>query len=566
MAYKFTFTTLGGNTRVLISKGEDLRHLGELDEKMWTVLSCPTTGLEIPEDTLKLIDTDKDGQIRIDEVIAAANKLCALVKNPDILLDGKAEMKVDDLSDSADAQQMAEVAKAVADKEPVITLAAVEAKVASIAVDQKPLPKAPFADDIIAAVHEDEAAYDAWFRASELEKMGLAAADPEQQPKIKEADWKKMKAAIAAYEAEVAQINADNAAALEVATGKYQPLIQFLKIKRDFYTLIRNYVSFQDFYNPKTYAAFQAGRLVIDQRACELCVRVADTPKMGLEAGASGMYLLFCDCVNKNQGKKLSIVAAVTQGDIHNLAVGKNAIFYDRDGLDYDAVVTKIIDNPISIRQAFWTPYRKLANWISERINKSVAEKEAKSVDNLKASTEKAELAATNGEKPAAPSFDIAKFAGIFAAIGMGLGMIASALAAVAAGIAATAWWKTLLIIAIILLCISGPSMLLAYFKLRRRNLAPILNANGWAVNAEAIINVPFGVTLTSMAKFPLIKNNDPFRDKSLPVWAKCLICLGCIAIIALVIWLLFHFGVLGGHAVAEASAEVVKDTVATVL
>ena len=49
MAYKWTFTTIGGNTRVHIAKGEDFRHLGELDEKMWTVLSCPTTGLEISE-------------------------------------------------------------------------------------------------------------------------------------------------------------------------------------------------------------------------------------------------------------------------------------------------------------------------------------------------------------------------------------------------------------------------------------------------------------------------------------------------------------------------------------
>ena len=54
MAYKWTFTTIGGNTRVHIAKGEDFRHLGELDEKMWTVLSCPTTGLEISEHTLRL--------------------------------------------------------------------------------------------------------------------------------------------------------------------------------------------------------------------------------------------------------------------------------------------------------------------------------------------------------------------------------------------------------------------------------------------------------------------------------------------------------------------------------
>ena len=311
-------------------------------------------------------------------------------------------------------------------------------------------------------------------------------------------------------------------------------------MKRDFYTLLKNYISFQDFYNREIKAIFQCGRLVIDQRACELCVKVADAGKMAAEAGKSGMYLLFCDCENKNKGKKLSIVAAMTQGDIHNLEVGKNCIFYDRDGLDYDAVVTKIIDNPISIRQAFWTPYRKFANWVSELVNKSVAEKESKGLEDMKANataaTEKAKEQAVKEVGPVADSkkqaFDIAKFAGIFAAIGMALGMIGTALAAVASGLADLKWWQLLIVFACILLVISGPSMLLAYFKLRRRNLAPVLNANGWAVNAEAIINVPFGVTLTSQAKFPLVKVKDPFK-KGMSAWAKCLITLCVILLIA---------------------------------
>ena len=114
----------------------------------------------------------------------------------------------------------------------------------------------------------------------------------------------------------------------------------------------------------------------------------------------------------------------------------------------------------------------------------------------------------------------------------MALGMIGTALAAVASGLADLKWWQLLIVFACILLVISGPSMLLAYFKLRRRNLAPVLNANGWAVNAEAIINVPFGVTLTSQAKFPLVKVKDPFK-KGMSAWAKCLITLCVILLIA---------------------------------
>jgi cation transport ATPase len=173
--------------------------------------------------------------------------------------------------------------------------------------------------------------------------------------------------------------------------------------------------------------------------------------------------------------------------------------------LDYDATVTKIIDNPISIRQSFWTPYRKFANWVEDKINKSAAEKDAKAFGDL---TAKGEGLMANGEKKEEqkPAFDIAKFAGIFAAIGMALGMIGTALASVAKGLSGFSWWQLLIVFVVILLVISGPSMVMAWLKLRRRNLAPVLNANGWAVNSDAIISVLFGRTLTEQVVFPVVK------------------------------------------------------------
>ena len=51
--------------------------------------------------------------------------------------------------------------------------------------------------------------------------------------------------------------------------------------------------------------------------------------------------------------------------------------------------------------------------------------------------------------------------------------------------------------------------MILAWMKLRKRNLAPLLNANGWAVNADAIVSVLFGNTLTEQAQFPVVKLQD---------------------------------------------------------
>jgi hypothetical protein len=242
----------------------------------------------------------------------------------------------------------------------------------------------------------------------------------------------------------------------------------------------------------------------------------------------------------------MQIVAAVTVGDIRNLKVGKNALFYDRQGRDWDAEVTKIIDNPISIGQAFWSPYRKLGDWIVNLINKSAAEKEAKSFENMTANIQK-DMAAkpAEGQTPdKVQPFDIAKFAGIFAAIGMALGFIGNFLTSVAKGAAALSWWQLILSIIAILLVVSGPSMVLAWLKLRQRNLAPLLNANGWAINADAIVNAMFGSSLTDQAQFPMMKLVDPYAPvKKISAGGKWAIAISVIvavvAIALFVLWML---------------------------
>ena len=89
-------------------------------------------------------------------------------------------------------------------------------------------------------------------------------------------------------------------------------------------------------------------------------------------------------------------------------------------------------------------------------------------------------------------------------------------------GLFALKWWQLLIVFAGIMLLISGPAMVMAWLKLRRRNIAPILNANGWAVNAASKISIPFGETLTDVAKFPKMKLKDPYK-KGMAGWKKLL-------------------------------------------
>ncbi|MFN0205216.1 MAG: hypothetical protein ACKVS6_02750 [Planctomycetota bacterium] len=318
---------------------------------------------------------------------------------------------------------------------------------------------------------------------------------------------------------------------------------RLVRYHRDLYLLLINFVNFRDFYDGDVPAIFQAGTLYLDQRSCTLAVRVADPGKHASLASLSRSYLVYCDLTRKSSGDKMQIAAAVTNGDSDNLMIGRNGIFYDRHRNDWDATIIKIVEQPISIRQAFWYPYKKFAALVESQIEKFAASRE-KAVQDQAASgidtVGKDVQAGKAAEKKEA--FDVAKFAGIFAAIGLAVGALGTALATVAAGFLKLEMWQMPLAVAGMLLIISGPSMLLAWLKLRQRNLGPLLDANGWAVNSKAKVNIPFGRSLTGIAKLPPGSERsmvDPYAEShAARNWF-------IFTIITLVLgWALWNFGV----------------------
>ena len=723
--YKWEFTNIGGASRVKITTGEDIAHLDELDPKMWTVLSCPVTGLEIDEKSLAYIDADADGKIRVADVIATSQWLSGAVKNLDVLVEGTDSIDIEHLDQEnaaglklyksakqilenlgkegtvislADTKDIAAIfAKTRFNGDGIITeastddadeKAAIAAAVAAFggvadrsgaaginaemienfykalaeyAAWQAAVVEAPFGDKTDAAI----AAYNAldakvkdFFMRSKLAafspdsaaaldvqtasiasisadnltgKTDEIAAYPiaritgkpeidltaqvnpawsaqfdliktvalEGKTVLTEADWAAVGAQFAAYtgwkaakagaavealgldavkkfieqdkKAALLDLVAQDAALAEEAAN-IDMVDKFLHILRDFYRLVRNFVTLHDFYDKdrKVSAIFQSGRLIIDQRECRLCMKVSDMGKHNASAATSGMFLVYCDCTTKTKPGKLTIVAAVTVGEIGDLIVGKNAVYYDNAGLEWDAVITKIVDNPISVAQAFWSPYRRMAKTVENLINKSAADKDAKMMADATAKINAAPAALPAGTDPkaapaAAPPFDIAKFAGIFAAIGMALGMIGSALVSIFKGLKAMAWWKLILVFVAIMLVISGPAMVLAWLKLRRRNIAPLLNANGWAVNAASKISIPFGETLTDAAKYPKMKLTDPYAKAGLAPWKKWLISLSAVIVAVGVLWIfnLLAWAKLPSPLPRYHKAEVVEEVVA---
>jgi hypothetical protein len=306
------------------------------------------------------------------------------------------------------------------------------------------------------------------------------------------------------------------------AIAGVEKLIRFV---RDLHLLCVNFVNFKNLYAGDAPAIFQAGVLYLDQRSCHLCLTVEDAGRHSVMAGLAGAFLAYADCARKGSGEKLSIVAIFSQGDDENLMAGRNGVFYDRQGRDYDATLTKILPNPISLREAFWSPYKKVVRLIEEQVSKRASAADAAAGAELGA--------AAQGAAPVKSKFDPS----VVALISVALGSLAAAFTAFLVFLKEIPAWKLPLIACGIMLLISGPSLLLAFVKLRRRNLGPILDANGWAINSTARINVPFGTRLTDIAALPpgsTVDLRDRYAEKS-AAWPK-------VAAVALILLWLFAF------------------------
>ncbi|MEI6646641.1 MAG: hypothetical protein WCP12_11450, partial [bacterium] len=216
------------------------------------------------------------------------------------------------------------------------------------------------------------------------------------------------------------------------------------------------------------------------------------------------------------------------------LWIGRNGIFYDLDGKDWDATIIKIVDNSISLKEAFWDPWHKMAGMVGAQVRKILA---AKQDANLINAAKKIETTAVMPSE-APKKVEGAALASSAAAIGIAVGLVSTAIAGVVSAIAGMSFWKIVMGLIAILLLISGPSMILTWFKLRARNVAPILNACGWAVNRNLRLTLKLGRIYTTEGVLPLHAERqlkDPFADDNTA--RNRLIVLIILALLVAVLW-----------------------------
>lgn len=696
--HQWRYTQSGGLIQVQLSTINDVFNLKNLDPKQWTALSCPVKGLEFSEETLQILDSDKNGKVRIPEILEAIEFIKKYFKQPEIIMTpgntipigalgdepfscghspynsakavldilGKSdstEISLDDISindklfspgiingdgvlppECVAEEKVAEVVKTIIEttggqddisgvkginraqfeeffslirsikewretaakddpkifflKEATDTAAAsfmkLQDKINDYYLrcslinydtgatdilkqqtdkmflnengelqDLENLSKLPLAScDADKPLPLDNTINPAW--AKEMEEFKKNVIIPIYNKEIScltEIHWRKIENLFEPYVAWIKAMPENSASSVgldkivEILSSDTESKIdEYLKqeeehppialatvdlkkmllLRRDFVELLHNFVSFDDFYRLDKPAIFQCGTLYIDGRSCDLCFKVLDINKHGIMAALSQCFLIYCDCKKTGSEETMQIAALISDGATDNLLVGRNGMFYDRNGNDWDATIVKIIENPISIKQAFWSPYKKLMRMIQEKLASRAAAAEAKVMDNMSSAVNDPKTTGTAVKKT-----DI----GTIAALSVAFTGIATVVGGILTAFFKLGWLIPFGILGIIL-AISLPSTIIAWRKLRQRNIGPILDASGWAINGSIKITTSLGLTLTHLPKRPataFLTSKDVYAQKKFPVKRVILVAILLILIISAILIQIYH-------------------------
>ena len=481
------------------------------DLKNWYAIACPTTGVRFDLRTLELMDADHDGRVRSPEVQAAL----AFLKEKGVSADDLDHPSEEDQKKLDEVlKQLAELDKAEPSADEKQAMADWEA--------QGKTPEVAVLGDATAAAEASlkavEGVVDAFFTPPE--DMPLVTEEPDKalplkehlNPKYLEAildfaekcvkplvgadkttlgrmEWKALKAKFAPYRAWVAAKPVTS----PKSKDEYIEQERLLRYKLHLGELLKNYVTMDELYGYDSMAIFQTGVLRIDARELNLCFHVDSEAAHSALVDKSNCCVIYLKLSRPSEKAERLICAVVTAGMVGTLYVGRNGVFYDRDGKDWEAVITKVVENQVSLAEAFWAPWKKIGEGIAGTVKKFIGDKQAKATESVQKGTESTQAGG-------------AAMASSIAAIGIGIGMVGAAAASLMAAISSMPAWKIGIALVALVMLVSVPSMVLAWFKLRKRDLGVILNACGWAINRPMRFSMKRAAAFTKCAPNPMAK------------------------------------------------------------
>ena len=257
-------------------------------------------------------------------------------------------------------------------------------------------------------------------------------------------------------------------------------LEELIILQQHFIDFCNNFVSFRDLYDPKKRAFFEAGTLIIDASTFNFTIPVLDVNKHSKIAASSGLYLIYLKINDNNKVRYICAPVCSLRNKL--ITTGKRGVLFDLNGRELDAEIIKLVDNPVSLIDAAFNPFRKLASLISSAINKisSSTEKELeKQVSSTTSNVQKNLTVKTPTTKTTSPAPNNAARDLMFTVAAIG-----SSFTYALSKIIEFSYQEIIIGILTGIAIILIPTLLISMYRLWTRNLSSIIEASGFAVNA----------------------------------------------------------------------------------
>ncbi|MFT6836219.1 MAG: hypothetical protein ACJA0H_002266, partial [Francisellaceae bacterium] len=213
---------------------------------------------------------------------------------------------------------------------------------------------------------------------------------------------------------------------------------------------------------------------------------------------SSNIFILYLE-INRADKTKYNLAVPVTRGTKRGFLKGKRGVFIDVDGIKHDAVISDIIVNPISLTEAILEPFTKIKSLFAKKIDSDANQSETnftKSVtDDLSSSNpKKLFLSKQTGNT---------NTGAILLGGGVAIAALGSSITYIVNTIASASLLNIIITVGVIIFAFVAPIIISGVIKLRRRDLTPILEGSGWAINSRMRLTCEISKIFTQKPKWP---------------------------------------------------------------
>ncbi len=285
------------------------------------------------------------------------------------------------------------------------------------------------------------------------------------------------------------------------AIDGYEKLRKLMVYQANMLEFVNNFVNLSKLFDPKKFAIMQTGYLVLDGKHFSLATMVKNMAEHKKIISRSNICVAYVE-VSANNGifDKNTMAVAITAGTMRNIFIGKMGIFCGCDGVEYDAKLVDLIQQPVSIKEALLAPFVKFGEFSSKQADRFFS---SKNQELDKAVTQDIQSGKILDSAKVPQAGGKTSLPMLLMGGGFGLAAVGSAFAFLVSSLKSVSVWQIFAVLFGIILVISAPMLLVSLSKLYNRCISDFLAASAWAINPRMRLSNRMSLIFSSRPKYP---------------------------------------------------------------